>query len=221
MVTGSNSSNIGINEIPTMTTTNESMYLPITIYQSPVNCLVDSGSTLTLIHPAQFALIPKAVRPDLQDKKIKLRMADGGVIESKGEALVQIKIGNLTFPHLVTIAEVEAPLVIGYDFLTQYGCLLDFKTGSFQVNGRKFPCVRLDHTEKILHVTVTETVTLPPLSESVFLGTIVTSKQRPLEFDCGMVNQIPSLPNMESLILAKTMVDPNHTQIPLRLVKGS
>ena len=26
-----------------------------------------------------------------------------------------------------TLAEVEAPLVIGYDFLAQYGCLLDFK----------------------------------------------------------------------------------------------
>ena len=221
MVAGHNNPIRSENYETSLAMSNESMYLPVTVFEIPLNSLVDSGSTLTLIHPDQFELIPSEIRPSLLDKKIKLRMADGGIIESKGEAQIPIQIGNYTFQHIITVAEVEAPLVLGYDFLTQYGCLLDFKTCSFQIHGQKFPCIRVDHTEKILQVIVTETVTLPPHSETIFSGKIVTPKQKPTEFDCAMVKQIDSHPNMESLILAKSLVNPNELHVPLRLANLS
>ena len=180
MVAGHNNPIGSENYETSLAMSNESMYLPVTVFEIPLNSLVDSGSTLTLIHPDQFELIPSEVRPSLLDKKLKLRMADGGIIESKGEAQIPIQIGSYTFQHIITVAEVEAPVVLGYDFLTQYGCLLDFKTCSFQIHGQKFPCIRVDHTEKILQVIVTETVTLPPHSETIFSGTIVTPNRNQL-----------------------------------------
>ena len=61
-------------------------------------------------------------------------MADGGTIHSLGETKVSIKICNHDYNHSVLLAEVEADAVIGFDFLKQHGCIVNFKSGDIQLN---------------------------------------------------------------------------------------
>ena len=92
----------------------------------PTNSLLDSGSTLTLIHPDIYSHISSEQRPALAGNPIKLRMADGGLIESLGRIQIEIVIEGMSVMHSVVVAEVESPVVLGYDFLNKYNCSPDF-----------------------------------------------------------------------------------------------
>ena len=146
---------------------NESLYLPVTIHGIHVNSLLDSGSTLTVLHPDTYYQIPQTSRPNMIGEQIKLRMADGGVIQSLGEVQVEIALGDQVFQHVATIADIESSAVIGYDFLKKHGCCLDFGCSTLLVNGVSLPCVRLNQLTENLHITIGETVTLAPYSETI------------------------------------------------------
>ena len=75
-------------------------------------------------------------------------MGDGGVIQSCGEAVMTITIENHSFDHKVTIAAVEAPVVLGYNFLKQNHCSLDFGEGTLHVAAEKIPCNPLLYSRK-------------------------------------------------------------------------
>ena len=78
----------------------------------PTSCLLDSGSTLTLIHPDIYSQISSEQRPALAGNPIKLRMADGGLIESLGRIQIEIAIEGKSVGHSVVVAEVESPVIL-------------------------------------------------------------------------------------------------------------
>ena len=79
---------------------NESLYLPVTIHGIHVNSLLDTGSTLTVLHPDTYYQMPQTSRPNMIGEQIKLRMADGGVIQSLGEVQVEITLGDQVFQQV-------------------------------------------------------------------------------------------------------------------------
>ena len=66
----------------------ESMYLTTNIHGLQVDCLIDTGSTISILHPLQYQKIPENLRPLLEEKRLPIKMADGGIVESIGEAEV-------------------------------------------------------------------------------------------------------------------------------------
>ncbi|MES9885164.1 MAG: retropepsin-like aspartic protease [Sedimenticola sp.] len=92
---------------------------------SDVNCLIDTGSTLSVLHPNRYEAIPEDVRPMLKDTHTSIRMADGGLVKLQGKATFTVMINGATFRQEMVVADIEVPAVIGYDFLHCYNCQID------------------------------------------------------------------------------------------------
>ena len=90
-------------EATSHTPPNESLYVPILVNGFSVNYLLDSGSTLTVLHPETFSNIADENHPQVQGKPIKLCMGDGGVIQSCGESVMTITIVLRTIPLITRL----------------------------------------------------------------------------------------------------------------------
>ncbi len=49
-----------------------------------VNCLVDSGATLSVLHPDKYHAIPEARRPPMESNCGSIKMADGNLVVPLG-----------------------------------------------------------------------------------------------------------------------------------------
>ena len=196
---------------------NESLYLPININGIHVNSLIDSGSTLTVLHPDTYHQIPLASRPSINGDIVKLRMADGSIISSLGEVDVKISIKGQSFEHTATLADVESSAVLGYDFLKKHGCCLDFGESTLCVNGIPISCIRLNQLYDNLHITVKEAVTLEPHSESIIEAEIVHPKTASSLPETVLVKPVSTFQHFEGMLMAKIVLDPRQQNVPLRL----
>ena len=111
-------------------TNNDGLFVGASILGTTINCLIDSGSTITVIHPSQYYQIPTKARPVLQPDEENLRMADGSVVSTYGTVTLPILIQGIEYLHPMTVAEVEAPAVLGYDFLHRFKGKIDFEAGT-------------------------------------------------------------------------------------------
>ncbi len=94
-----------------------------------VNCLIDTGSTISVLHPDKHLTIPEDERPPLQPYNDNLVMGDGGKVRPMGKAKIEFQIGDsYVMAYTMVIAEVEVPAVLGYDFLKASGAVLDICT---------------------------------------------------------------------------------------------
>ena len=68
-----------------VSTTNSSYYLPGTIHENPVRCLLDTGCTLNILSERIFNRLPRYIRNRLRPSSIKGIMADGTPLPFLGE----------------------------------------------------------------------------------------------------------------------------------------
>jgi hypothetical protein len=120
----------------------DGLYIRAQMYNQNINCLVDTGSTITVLHPTKYLSIPETVRPALNSGNVQLRMADGGVVSSLGSTVLTFHINGKMLRQRMVIAEVEAPIVLGYDFLYEYDCQINISGGTLTIEGETMQCVR-------------------------------------------------------------------------------
>ena len=69
---------------------------------------------------------------------MKLTNADGRGLTAIGQTTVKVTLHDLTTSHTFVVAEhLSAPAILGCDFLTRHGLVLDLGRGTF--NGRDHP----------------------------------------------------------------------------------
>lgn len=83
-----------------------------------LNFLIDTG--------ADISVIPRSAAPGAKlDRHSRLTAANGSTIATYGERLLKVDLGlRREYPHVFTVAAVTRP-IIGADFLTQFGLLVD------------------------------------------------------------------------------------------------
>ena len=59
-----------------ITTLNDGLYLHINIENVSLNALIDTGSTITIIHTQKFKLLSDEIQNTIQPVKFFLKMAD-------------------------------------------------------------------------------------------------------------------------------------------------
>ena len=89
--------------------------------------LLDSGASCSVMQ-ADHTLLA-----DLRQSKIvTLINADGRKLTPLGTTTVRIDLGIITVDHtLVVVEHLSTPVILGSDFLTTHGVILDFKTNTF------------------------------------------------------------------------------------------
>lgn len=94
-------------------TLNDGLYLHINIENVSLNALIDTGSTITIIHTHKFKLLSDEIQNTLQPVKCFLKMADGGPVPCKGVVKIPLNIENQIYQQDVLIANIDAPFVFG------------------------------------------------------------------------------------------------------------
>ncbi len=130
----------GDNKSPS-NTRHDGLFVLMQIGGNDVNCLVDTGSTLSVLHPSRYEAIPEEIRPNLEYMNNYLRMADGGLVTLLGKATFTILVDGRSFEQEMMIADIEVPAVMGYDFLHRYECQIDIVQQVLTINGMRVQCI--------------------------------------------------------------------------------
>ena len=67
-------------------------------------------------------------------------MANGDTSTPKGKACIQLVIQNTEFLTDLTIADIEVPMIIGYDFMYTHHCSLDVRNCRLKLGRRYIKC---------------------------------------------------------------------------------
>ena len=196
-----------------------SLYISLRINGIPVMALVDSGSTLSVIHPTILSRITGDQEMVRKSSSGQLRLADGGLVDTLGTVQLSLRLGSDSYfiQHEMVVAAVEAPAVIGLDFLRGHGCILDIQMGTLAVRGNVHTCRAMRDMPAIFRISMTETVVVPPFSEMYVPGTV----QGEAHFTEGLVEGTCSPLCEGNVALAKMVVNPTQGNLPLRVANLS
>ena len=134
-----------------------SLYISLWIYEIPVMALVDSGSTLSVIHPTVLSRIFGEQDMARKSPSGQLRLAE--LVDTLGTVQLSLRLGSDSYfiQHEMVVAAVEAPAVIGLDFLRGHGCILDTQKGTLAVRGKVHTCQAMRDMPAIFRISMTET----------------------------------------------------------------
>ncbi len=194
------------------------MYITATIEGVEIDCLVDSGATLSVIHPSYFEAICKKKTIPLQLTRGSLRMADGGLVSALGKASLCLKLpSQQEITYTFVVADVEASIVLGLDFLKSQHGIIDTYSGMLTLDGVTHQCHDKDGTTALYHVKLTETVTVQPGLEMIIPGRVDGEPN----FAMGLVEPHNSSCTEKGLLVAKVVVDPQLPEVPVRVMNFS
>ena len=96
-----------------------SLYVSIDVQGITVLALVESGLTISVLHSDVLAQIPGMADAEIGHPGGEIRMADGSIVHTLGSVNLCLKIGteSLSMEDKMALAQVDAPVVLGLDFL--------------------------------------------------------------------------------------------------------
>ena len=193
-----------------------SLFLPVEFNGFPVMALVDSGSTASVIHPDVLSRVSWIADVHREHQSGQLRLADGGVVYTQGSVKLLLKLGTDSVPiqHDFIVAAIEAPVVVGLDFMRAHGCILNVTEGTLVVEDKVHMCSTMQHLPSCFRIAMAETVIVPPYSEMVIPGVV----QGQAHFTEGLIENIESPLCDGHVALAKLVVNPAGGDIPLCVV---
>ena len=195
--------------------------LPCKIHGLDLNCLIDTGATISLLHPDKYHAIPEGMRPQLEPYSPKIRMGDGAFIKALGCAVFPISVNRKLLHQKMVVANIEAAGVLGYDFLYNNSVDINIRKGSLIINGTVFKCELESQIPSAFRIGTVETVTIPPNSEMIIQGRIHGELREGIDQLQALVEPWGDCLNEKGVIVAKTLVNINGRSVPLRLANLS
>jgi hypothetical protein len=95
----------------------DGLFATVDICQIPLYCLLDTGSTMSVLHSNIFKKLPQKMQTRLKNSNKKLRMADGSELRILGTIHLPLFIDNQVIHQLMLVADVEILAVLGFDFM--------------------------------------------------------------------------------------------------------
>ena len=115
----------------------DGVYVEISIFDLDVNCLVDTGSSRTIISrdiSHQISLKNKRLATCTIDVSLlSLRLADGTPLDCSVGIIVPVRIGKVVVKQTVLVANISDHATLELDFVRSHGCLIDLYTQEFEV----------------------------------------------------------------------------------------
>lgn len=183
-----------------------------------LNCLIDTGSTLSILHPSKYHAMSDSVKPKLSSYHGKLRMADGGIVVPLGTAQFPVQLSNKTIYYDLVIADVDAPMIIGFDFLSSNKCILNMGDGTLKIHGEEILCNFENSLSSVYKISASENVEIPPSSEMILLGKIQNGLPHMVN---GFIEPLDCDIMEKGCLVAKSIVDPSCQTIPIRVINLS
>ena len=164
-------------------------YVSVTIRGKSGEFLVDTGASHSMIGRDFFRSL--AVNSDVPVGTGRVSAADGSEIRTYGRQVLQITIGEVKFVIGPTVAELTDDGILGLDFFSLYGGVLDTGSGSLLIR-HPYPSEVKCVLRRISGIaTVQQTVKIPPQHVcNVLIGSrdIPSGRMGVVEPDAGLLN---------------------------------
>ena len=146
-------------------------YLPGHLSGERVQCLIDSGCTVSVVSCDTFRSLPRRIRETLEGKEGVAHVADGSETRTLGYVTLKGRLRHWRFPsHRFLVADVVDDVLLGLDFLESHDALLDFANCELQVGADRLRCQDRDGNHMQSSVTAIRRVVVPPRSEMIVPG---------------------------------------------------
>ncbi|CAG2219640.1 unnamed protein product [Mytilus edulis] len=176
-----------------------------------------TGSTLTVIHVRKFLSIPESQRPDRIYKGVQLKLANGEIITTFGQADFDIEINGQKFQQRFVIADIDAPAIVGYNFLYNKDCKLDIRESKLTIGSKNMEiiCQKESNMANIFKLATEATTVIPPRSEVLIFSKVVGDSTHLVQATVEPVD------TKDKLLVARSLVDPSQGRIILRIANTS
>ena len=185
----------------------------------PLNWLIDTGSSVTIIHPSIYTQICSQHEIVLQKPPTNMVSASGEIIPCLGHTVCPIAIDGKCLNHSVWVAEIENSGILGYDFLSKYKCSVDFESGEITMHelpGSPYDDYEESQSVACCRITFNQEFSIPPESEAIIPAKLVECS---LNFEQGIYNVEPTyeFANKYELLVAKAVVDTSSNDMMIRV----
>ena len=194
---------------------NKGLYLDLKVENLSLLGLIDTGSTVSIIHTKKFDLLPMSIRGTVSPTRCVLRMADGGPVSCKGTTFLPLCIGGKVYHQQVLIADIKAPFVVEYDFLYDKQCSLDISKGQLLFPDQTIDCKLESEMPRVFKIALSETVEIPANNEMITSG--IFSREHP-HFSTAMVDEYTNKLAEKGIFVAKSVIATCNQVILLRLL---
>ncbi|KAJ8020640.1 hypothetical protein HOLleu_40286 [Holothuria leucospilota] len=188
-------------------------FVTVKIHERPVQLLVDSGATVTVISERTFQDLPPSVQAELKSKDKFVLMADGSSkIRDKGTIVLDVEAANKRFRHEIHVMDIEYEGILGLDFMINHDCQLDWKRGKICFDGVDVELHSQAIQDAVFRFSVKETTIVPPGSEAIVAAQLVkigrchhAVKKDGLRN--GYVSPLQSFHDRHDVVVAHALVD--------------
>lgn len=103
-------------------------FVPATVGSETLLALIDSGSSVSLIDYNWYAANKRLAKlPELRAVLEQCRSVSGEQLHLMGQVRCNVRIGRFSWPvELIVCKGLSVQLLLGVDFLTKTGCILDY-----------------------------------------------------------------------------------------------
>lgn len=196
------------------------LYIPIKVQNIETEALLDTGSSITVLSPKLFERIPDPIKPSISPSDRSLRMANGDTTLPRGNAVFELHVNGTSLRHKMTIADIEVPVILGYDFLFEHDCSINIKNSSLRFGREYIKChSRSQHVSSVFRICLDETVTLPPGAETIVKGRIDDEGHCFSQASEMIIeSKSDSVLARQGILVAKALVNTDNSSVPLRLM---
>ena len=156
-------------------------------------------------------------KPLLAESVVRFRMADGSLVPVCGEASFHVQIRGVCYTQTMAVAEIETPMVLGYDFMCEHHCQINVPKGEILLKENLVKCIYESTLPFIFRIQVAENVTIPRVTEMIIPAKI----ERCIPHITKGIIEAEGQAYKNGLLVAKTVIDPCLDFVPLRVLNVS
>ena len=187
-------------------------YLRIRINGEPNDCLLDTGSEVTLF---PYRLICGATIVPVDQN---LRAANGTNIPVLGRVTLNGAIGR----RMITIDGLATKhvnnVILGLGWLRQHEAVWDFKTGRIKLDAQSYKLQSRRSSGLCCRVVVEETCAIPSMSEYELSTTVVFDKPSPSQDVRSHTWMTEARELTDGLLVSRTVIPPRLDNVPVRVM---
>ena len=164
-----------------------------------VSCLIDTGSTRTILRKSIFDQIPlqhKNRLPRMNVSELSLELADGQPLNCYAHVIMPLKIGNVLVNHPVLVSDIADQAIIH----------------EFNILGERIQCSGLGDSHLVRRITLDKNHEIGPECQ------ILVWAETGLFPEYCLVQPLPSFEDRYSIKVAACLARGQHGRVPVRLL---
>ncbi|CAG2235842.1 unnamed protein product [Mytilus edulis] len=170
---------------------------------------------MSVLNPKIFDSLPEHCKTKLQPYENNLKMADGHNVRPLGTVKLPLLIDNQYIYQIFVIADIDIPIVLGYDFMYNNQCVIDVPNKNILLNSQTVDCHLESQIPSLFKISIDEQVTIPPNSETIIHA--LPNEKLPYGTTMILDNTSQSFKN-KGVLVAKSICTFKGDNLPLRVM---